>query len=578
MRTTLACSRCSRIGLSRENKPFRYSRYQACPHLDATSQLTAAQISNNNVETAVNKMLDANERPNGIAELLSQGDTSWDASAFGNAGFGQHYENTNVPSMFSLHTACSTTDRTPTAFNIESEIHYANTGGPISAAPTRPSSRTTQRPSSAMSTHMGDIPMQSSFYSENGSMQNIEPLTGFSGVESGQESGTVGSIGAAGFRPATQSYYDNASWALVPATKSTEYVPDAPLDAQIRRDKPGLIKPSVTDHNLPALITILHTIPLVRNALLAPDITSNDYWRGEDWWKGTASVASVTVRDDLRSEAVSGLEFLYEVQRLVAFLDASDRTYASLESLLQLDAWTQDSYASPEEQGDLMDVLKFLLRWHWTAEKHAPATNLNGAIRSVVNVNGGREESSVLSIDLDTDTGLASPTLYDYIDRTLFGVANRAHIYEISNVLVLNLMTTGPKRNCKIPPTLFVDRYLEDNRAAAEAIINSTKDYNRRSAELDTRLDELKWHTPETVQYPHRMETLALLKTSMRAFEPDPDSEKEDPKDSAVLKHLKSLYDSVERKLSGRVYTAMLSLYGLPHMHPLQLAVMTKSY
>ena len=444
------------------------------------------------------------------------------------------------------------TDLTAAAFNIEGGVDYANSGGPISAAPTRPSSRTTQRPGSAMSTQMGDIPMQSSFYSDHGSMQNIEPLTGFSGVESGQESGLVGSTGAAAFRPATQSYYDNDSWALVPATKSTEYVPDAPLDAQLRRDKPGLIKPSVADYNLPALITILHTIPLVRNALLAPDTISTDYWRGEDWWKGTTSVASVVLRDDLRSEAISELEFLYEVQRLMAFLDASDRTYTSLESLLQLDVWTDDRYSSPEEPGGLTDVLKFLLRWHWTARKHAPATNLDGIIRSVVNVNGGREESSVLSIDLDTDTGLASPTLYDYIDRTLFGVANRAHIYEISNVLVFNLMTTGPKRNCKIPATLYVDRYLEDNRAAAEAIINSTKDYNRQSAEINAKFDQLKWHMPEIVQYPHRMETLTLLKTSMRAFQSDSDVDGEDTKDAAVLRHLKSLHDSVERKLSGR--------------------------
>jgi hypothetical protein len=54
----------------------------------------------------MNKIFDALAVPHGIAELLKQGDTSWDASAFGNAGYGQHYENTmnsNVPCAFALH-------------------------------------------------------------------------------------------------------------------------------------------------------------------------------------------------------------------------------------------------------------------------------------------------------------------------------------------------------------------------------------------------------------------------------------------------------------------------------------------
>ena len=445
-------------------------------------------------------------------------------------------------------------DKINIAFRIDHDVDYANRSVPISAAPTRPSSRTTQRPSSAMSTHMGDVPMQSSFYSDGASFQNIEPLTGFSGVETGQESGVVGGTGTTGvLRPATQNYYDTDSWALVPATKSTEYIPDAPLDAQIRRDKPGLIKPSVTNHHLPALITILHSIPLVRNALLAPGITSSSYWRGEDWWKGAGSAASVIFNDDPASEALSELELLYEVQRLVAFLDASDRTYVSLESFLQLDAWTQDRFSSPEERDDSIDVLKFLLRWHWISGKHISASHLNGIIRSVVNVNGKRDESSVLNIDLDIDTGLSNPTLYDYIDRTLFGDFDRAHIVDMSNVLILNLSVTGLKRHCKIPHTLYVDRYLEENREAAEFKFNTTKKHNRRSAELDAEIEKIKWHVPQQVQYPHKMETLKLLETSMKAFESDATT-KENDHDVAVLKRLKTLYDSVERKLAGRTY------------------------
>ena len=458
-----------------------------------------------------------------------------------------------VPSAF--HGTRADTIRA--AFHIEGGVDHPGSGGPISAAPTRPSSRTTQRPSSALSTHMGDVPMQSSFYSDNGTMQNLEPLTGFPGVETGQESGVVGSTG--NLRPATQNYYDSAAWALVPATKSTEYIPDAALDAQLRRDGPGFIKPSVGDHLLPALITILHTIPLVRNALLAPEVTTSNYWRGEDWWRGTASAASITVGDDSEPDASPELEFLYELQRLMAFLDASDRTYASLESLLQLDAWTSPRYYAGETSNN---ILKFLLRWDKLYRKQVPSAQLKGIVRSVVNVNGGREESTVLDLDLSTDTGFKDSTLYDYIDRALFGdtVIEQAHILEISNVLLLNLQLKGTKqRSCKVPSYLYVDRYLEENREEAEAIFDEEKQYNQRLTNLEMEIDKLKWHTPRKIQYSGKMETLKLLETSMRAYESDPEVMTEDPEHAAILKHLKSTYENVQRKLSGKIFTTIPS-------------------
>lgn len=55
----------------------------------------------------MNKIFDALERPNGITELLKQGDTTWDGTAFGGlSGYGSYQDantntNTNVPSTSS---------------------------------------------------------------------------------------------------------------------------------------------------------------------------------------------------------------------------------------------------------------------------------------------------------------------------------------------------------------------------------------------------------------------------------------------------------------------------------------------
>ncbi|KAF1971732.1 hypothetical protein BU23DRAFT_599984 [Bimuria novae-zelandiae CBS 107.79] len=490
--------------------------------IDRDQAAQILKISGNDVLKASNKFFDAQTLPNGIANLLKQGDNGWDDNLMGTAGYGPHYEgsnlNSNVPS-----------------FRIDHDVDYARSTGPNSAAPTRPPSRTSQRPGSALSTHMGDVPMQS--------------------VETGQESGVVGSSGTPGvLRPATQSYYDSASWALVPATKSTEYIPDASVNAQIRGNNPGFIKPTVGDHHLPALITILHSIPVMRNALLAPEIAASDYWCGEEWWKGTASAASITVADDPEFEATSELELLYEVQRLIAFLDASERSYASLESLLQLDAWNQASFDSPDERiRDITnDALKFLLRWGHMYQKHAPTAQLDGVFRSTINVNGEKDESAMFEVSMDSvPSHLAGPTLYDAVDATIFGDAGNAHILNLSNILVLTLNPGGPKRICKIPHVLYADRYLEENRAMAEANFSDKNKYHQRLAELDAEVDKLKYHTPQKIQYPHKMETLKLLRASMGAFDSDTGAMTENRKDVTILNELQSIYNSVERKLNA---------------------------
>ncbi|KAL1608222.1 hypothetical protein SLS60_003161 [Paraconiothyrium brasiliense] len=509
--------------------------------VDREQAAQVLKISSNNVETAMNKIFDALERPNGITELVKQGDTTWDGTAFGGlSGYGPYQEaNTN------------TNANLPT-FHIDATNVDDPNSGAFSAAPTRPPSRNSQRPGSAMSTHMGDVPMQSSFYSEDGSWHNIEPLTGFSGVESGQESGVVDNAGTAGvLRPATQNYYDSASWALVPATtKSTEYIPDASLHDQIRKDKPGFIKPAVGDNHLPALITMLHSIPLIRNTLLAPEISAVDYWRGEDWWKGNASASSITLSDDIGSEADSELELLYEVQRLMAFLDSSERTYASLESLVQLDAWAQPSFSSPDEHTQ-NDLVKFLMRWSSMYQNHVSTASLGGILCSDVNVNGQNQGSHVLEVDMGSiDPISAEPTLYDYIDELLFTEFGSAHITKPSSVLILSLQPRGSKRKCKIPAILYVDRYLEENRPAVEANFSDRKKYTEILSTLDAKVEDLKYHTPQKVQYPKKMETLTLLKNSMRAFESSSEAMTKSSRDTAVLARLQSLCEKVERQLA----------------------------
>lgn len=438
------------------------------------------------------------------------------------------------------------------AFNIEC-VDYANSGGP-STAPTRPPSRTSQH--SAISTHMGDAPIQSRSTSA-GPTWDIEPLTGWTGVETGQESGLVGNTGTAGaLRPATQAYYDNASWALVPATKSTEYIPDASLSYQKRDDEPGFLKPLLNKDFLPALLTILHSIPLIRNTLLAPAVSASSYWRGEEWWKGSGTTPVTTTIDNGPGfDPAPELELLYETQRLIAFLDSSDRSYASLESLFQLDGW---KYGDAQEEAAFQDdeLLKYLVRWGRAYDNNVPEARLNGVLRSDVDAGGDRENSYVLDAPIVPDALPKDPTLYDVLDSTLFvSQLHSAHIVDISSVLIFRLMPSklGSKVNCAIPGTLYADRYVEENRAAVNQLFEAREQYVQALTELDVQVEKIKYHTPEKTKYTKKMETLALLKTSMKAFESDTEGMTESPRDVAVLAQLQALYENIERKLSCKM-------------------------
>lgn len=379
------------------------------------------------------------------------------------------------------------------------------------------------------------------------------------GVENSQESGLISSSGQV-FGPAKQEYYDNASWALVPATKSAEYIPDASIFYQSRDpEMPAFIKPTPNEDYLPALLTILHTIPQFRNALLAIEVAASQYWRGNDWWKGNATIPARIIDTTSGTEPASELDLIHETQRLMAFLEKTDRSYASLDSMFQLDAW-KETRLSPDEDVDFNDdLLKFLLRWSWAYQKHVPQAKLNGVLRSTINIGGEHRESFVLDASIINQEELKDRNLYDTLDQMLFVSDSRnAHIVDISNVLILKLTASkeGTNLDCKIPAVFKADRYLNEHRGAVDDMFRERKQYEEQLTKIDVEVEKTKYHAPRRISYTQKMDILTMLKTSMRAFEPafDPktNTTTQDPSHASAFAQLEHLYQSIERKLSSK--------------------------
>src|SRR5436305_263481 len=102
-------------------------------------------------------------------------------------------------------------------------------------------------------------------------------------VQSQQEIGVTNASGQH-FRRATQEDYPVDQWAL---TRTSEILSDPePIDRKREGDAPAFLKPTVSEHYLAPLITILHAIPIAREALLETSILLPSYGQNDEWWNG----------------------------------------------------------------------------------------------------------------------------------------------------------------------------------------------------------------------------------------------------------------------------------------------------
>jgi hypothetical protein len=396
------------------------------------------------------------------------------------------------------------------------------------------------------------------------------------GIENNQESGVVDGSGASRpfFGPATEQYYDNAAWAMVPATKSNEYIPDANFFQQGREsDEPPFIKPTPNQYYLPALLTILHTVPLFRNAFLAPQVSLENYWLGEDWWKGTGSAVARTVDSASGAGSSYELDLLYEMQRLMAFLDKTDRSYVSLNSLFQLDAWRESRIFRDDFSDNDDDVLKLLRRWTLAYQRHVPDARVDGNLRSTINVGGETQNSFLLDAPVVHKENITNLHLYDVLDDSFFASQTQhAHIMDISNVLILRLdaSKSGTNLDCMIPAVLYADRYMEANRGVVETMFSEREKHDEQLRNIALEVERVKFHKPrKNSSYTKPMDTLTMLKTSMKAFGPETSGKEENTQHKAVFSQLETLYKNIEHKLSSKFNLfQLLENYSLTHARP----------
>lgn len=306
----------------------------------------------------------------------------------------------------------------------------------------------------------------------------------------GQETGTL-DYGKQTFGPATREHYEAGKWVMVhPAAQTQEILLNPePNDRKRQPNTPAFFKTSSTGHRLSALIKILHAIPMAREALLNRTLTLQDYGYEKDWWDGTPVKVLRIVNMDADGQKNED-DIIYEVQRLVAFLDNTDRAYGSTSVL-----------AGSEGVGlqDDGKASNFLSTWQAaTARSRSPLANIFESVGTKLDPNDPEnirsEHIPYLAVGVDNEISGRGLTLYEALDHLLWGVAKEGDEIYLENVGdIFTLEVKNDVENVlglgiEVPSIWYADRYRPSHKQQA-------KDMIARKAAVTTQL-----HNQERLQ------------------------------------------------------------------------------
>ncbi|KAL8848834.1 MAG: hypothetical protein Q9221_006130 [Calogaya cf. arnoldii] len=462
--------------------------FVACTGEPESTAIEWLMLSDNDPEKAVNTFYD----DPGLLEKKKWSNT-YDESQF-------HLDATGQQQSFPVHRQDTLN---PNVFN------------DTALAPTRPPSRVSQ-------VYNGQLSL------DDKEQQDIQEAMALSTSQTlpAQETG-VTAADKPYFGPSTSEYHDTRNWQMTVSKATAKEIPLDPEPQDRRRSQatPAFLKPTSQGHRLPGLVKILHTIPAAREALLSRRCIQSEYGRDSEWWNGVPIESPHTVYEGVDLVAPEK-EIIYEAQRLMAFLDDTDRAYGSSDVLAGI-AGIREYQEDPVIEG-------FLGVWQNAAEHHDPGAPLNNIFSTVgVRTDGETERithnAKFLNLEVKEDRFVSGQSLYEIIDSTLWPsrdgteVDGQVFLDSVAEVLFIRV-SRGDGVNggldVKIPPIWYADRYSELAQpqvhkmfVAKTAAENEIKEVDARKAKISQSnkasnsadtcalLDRAKQYLEKTVQY-----------------------------------------------------------------------------
>lgn len=329
---------------------------------------------------------------------------------------------------------------------------------------------------------------------EDRDMQEAIALSQGVSVPYQQEGGVIKGDGTEKkFGPANKDHYEQNQWAMVRTSPANEVVPD--VDVEHRNNVPGdprLLKHLPDGDYLANFLTICHAIAGAREAMLMRRLVRTSYGQDPDWWRGhqISMPRVVHVENGTPGEPDPDKydELITEVQRLMAFLDVSERSYASPGALTQAEMIKNTSPSSTKSK-----TLLELFIEQWTFAATTKIGEMSGFFTTyTANVDNVR--SRFPFTDLTTDAPEGEKTdLSELMDGMFWGTdtddmdASDNHVVQPAEILVMRLRQTraeATQLRVEVPAEFHMDKYLEEN-------LDATIDARRQIAKGRTRIKKI---------------------------------------------------------------------------------------
>ncbi len=328
------------------------------------------------------------------------------------------------------------------------------------------------------------------------------------------------------FGPARREDYDS-NWTMTATGSRTKEImlnPE-PIDRKRKTNVPAFLKPTPQAYQLTALIKILQTIPMSREALLCRENLKTDYGFDAEWWDGTAIRVSKVL--DLSQDAylTDQEETILETQRLVAFLEETDRAYGSIDVLASMD--------SSNEKGKGTVIATFLDQWREVVEHLTPHLSSTDIFKSVGKKENPYDPHSAESypfvvLELRIDEGIADKghTLYEAIDDILWAdqgqsIYEQVYLEKTADVLILEVTRVseaGSGLGIKIPSIWYSDRYLHSSINQVQDMQAGKAAVQEKIARIDEEKSKMVGIKVPAIKMP-QTDASNLLKTATDYFE-----------------------------------------------------------
>ncbi|KAI9646744.1 hypothetical protein NHQ30_004742 [Ciborinia camelliae] len=519
--------------------------------LDMTGQMNRQEAiqrlkgNNNNVQQAINEYYD------GLETNRNNNPYAWDEGPFNRdreGGGEQHGISFEVQG--------------PDEF-CPSFSHFEN------GAPSRPPSRTSNNksPLSKVVDLTTDNDHTTAFtqYGDN-SDKELQQALAASMEDAGlppQQSGVVGTD-KPHFGPATRTDYGD-NWAMVPISTVKEiYVDPEPTD-RIRdtvNQVPAFLKPSGEGHRLGALLTIYHNIPLAREIFLRRNNVETHYPYEDGWWNGRPIEKPIASYQEDPCLVADDRQFGQELQKVMAFLDKTDRSYGSADVIATLPFMQQ-------LRGDSLEA-EFFMCFHKLMQGHDSCKQLfsSGVLGLEPETEDEEDtEFAILELQLPSKDSLAQ-NLYDLQDQALWGnfpliLVKSPYLRRIGDIVSFRIKGDKQKnhKGIEVPLVWYPDRYLEFATKDSLTMRTSKQNLELQIGDISRNERQLTWtiHNEKSLLVEdvfktalnHDQNEVPLNNKDMDSLATD--TPKGRSKNTDLSKKLEKLMDDVNAKLKSKI-------------------------